>query len=214
MSGLTSISVTTEAAAPVAETPAVVRPEYIPEKFWKGNVEEATKAMAASYGELEKKQSSGIKSEGTGTPTVDATPPAASSTETTDQAPVHTDPAVVKAIETSLSAAAGSPDALGTMLGWAKANATDDQKVAFDAALETGNAGLVAMAFAPIKAAYEGAMGTQGTRVSAESVPTTVGPKPFGSQAEIIEFVNSKAYKSGDRRVHADYEARMKVTNW
>lgn len=32
------------------------RPDYIPEKFWKGNVEESTKAMAQSYTELEKKQ--------------------------------------------------------------------------------------------------------------------------------------------------------------
>jgi hypothetical protein len=211
MSGITSLSISTETpATPAVEAPA--RPEYIPEKFWKGNLEESTKLMAASYSELEKKQSSGT--EGTGAAAVE-TPPVTPSTEpVVESAPISADPAVVKAIESTLSTAAGSPDALGTMLGWAKANATDAQKAAFDAALDTGNAALVQMAFGPIKQAYEGAMGTQGTRVVAESVPTTVGPKPFAGQAEIIEFVNSPAYKAGDRRAHAEYEARMKVTNW
>lgn len=212
---VTSISVSTDpVAAPVAEGPA--RPEYIPEKFWKGNVEESTKVMAQSYAELERKQSSG-NTEGTATTTATTTPPVVPSTETpavTTEAPIAADPAVVKAIESTLAAAAGSPDALGTMLGWAKANATDDQKAAFDAALETGNAALVAMAFAPIKSSYTDAMGSQGTRVVGESVPVTVGPKPFSGQQEIVEFVNSKAYKMGDARAHAEYIARMKVTNW
>jgi hypothetical protein len=215
MSGVTAISVSTETpAAPVAEAPA--RPEYIPEKFWKGNLEESTKLMAASYSELEKKQSSG-KTEGTTATKADATPPVVPSTETpaaTTEAPIAADPAVVKAIESTLATAAGSPETLGTMLGWAKANATDAQKAAFDAALDTGNAALVEMAFGPIKQAYSAAMGTQGTRVTGESIPTTVGPKPFASQQEIVEFVNSKPYKSGDRRAHAEYESRMKVTNW
>lgn len=208
MSEVTSLTIST---APVVEAPAstaatVTRPEYIPEKFWKGNVEESTKAMAASYGELERKQSS-AKPEGTGS-TAEATPPVADST------PISDDPAVVKAIESTLSTAAGSPDALGTMLGWAKANATDAQKAAFDAALDTGNAALVAMAFAPIKQSYTDSMGSQGTRVVGESVPTTVGAKPFESQAEIIAFVNSKEYKSGDTRKHREYDERMKVTTW
>lgn len=208
MSEVTSLTIST--ATPQADgdaTPATVtRPEYIPEKFWKGNVEEATKAMSASYGELERKQSSG-KPEGTGS-TAEATPPVTPST------PVSDDPAVVKAIESTLSTAAGSPDALGTMLGWAKANASDAQKAVFDAALDSGNPALVAMAFAPIKQAYTDSMGSQGTRVVGESIPTTVGVKPFESQAEIIEFVNSKAYKSGDARKHREYDQRMQVTNW
>jgi hypothetical protein len=213
MSGVTAISMSTDTPAAAAvttpaatETPAVTRPEYIPEKFWKGNLEDSTKAMATSYGELERKQSSG-SSEGTGT-AASATSPTTPSTE------VSADPAVVKAIESTLSTAAGSPDALGQMLGWAKANATDAQKAVFDAALDTGNPKLVEMAFAPIKESYTAAMGSQGTRVTGESIPTTVGAKPFGSQQEIVAFVNSKEYKSGDRRVHAEYEARMKVTNW
>jgi hypothetical protein len=213
MSGVTAITLSTETpAAPVAEAPA--RPEYIPEKFWKGNLEESTKLMAASYSELEKKQG-GPRVEATGS-TADAAPPVTPATAPVvdEAAPISADPAVVKAIESTLSTAAGSPETLGTMLGWAKANASDAQKAAFDAALDTGNAALVEMAFAPIKQAYSAAMGTQGTRVTGESIPTTVGPKPFASQQEIVEFVTSKGYKSGDRRVHAEYEARMKVTNW
>jgi hypothetical protein len=209
--GVTSISVSTEApvAAPAVETPAVARPDYIPEKFWKGNVEESAKVMAQSYAELEKKQ--GGKAEGTGS-TVETTPPATPAT--TPPAPTAEEAAVSKAVESALTAAAGSADTLKTQLDWARANATPEQKALFDAALDSGNAELVKLAYAPIKDAYTAAMGSQGTRVVGESVPTTVGAKPFLSQQEIVEFVNSKGYKSGDRRVHAEYEARMKVTKW
>ena len=209
MSGVTSISVSTEtpAATPAAETPA--RPEYIPEKFWKGTLEESTKAMAASYGELERKQSGGTPE---GTSTAPQVTPAAEApvtpSTTADEA------AVTKAVESALTKVAGSEADLKTQLDWARANATDAQKALFDAALDSGNPALVEMAYAGIKSSYTAAMGSQGTRVVGESVPTTVGAKPFESQHEIIAFVNSAAYKSGDRRAHAEYDARMKVTNW
>jgi hypothetical protein len=214
MSGVTAISMSTETpaatATPAAETPAVTRPDYIPEKFWKGNLEDSTKAMAASYGELERKQSGG-RSEGTGS-TADATPPATPATSTTTPTPEEA--AASKAVESALTTAAGSADTLKSQLDWARANATPAQKALFDAALDSGNPELVKMAYEPIKAAYTAAMGTQGTRVVGESVPTTVGAKPFASQQEIIKFVNSPAYKSGDRAAHREYEERMKVTKW
>jgi hypothetical protein len=215
MSGVTSLSINTETAAAdaaAASTPAtpVERPDFIPEKFWRGNVEESAKAMAASYTELERKQSGG-KPEGTGA-TVDAvtppTPPATPTTPEPDVAPI------AAAVESALTQAAGNAGDLKATLDWARANATDEQKAVFDAALDAGNPALAALAFGQIKQAYTEAMGTQGTRVSGEAVPTTVGAKPFASQQEIVEFVNSKSYKSGDKRAHAEYEARMKVTNW
>jgi hypothetical protein len=201
---------TPAATTPAAEAPAVTRPDYIPEKFWKGNIEESAKVMAQSYVELERKQSGGTP-EGTGsapqvTPVAEA--PATTPAPTTD------DTAVTKAVEAALTKAAGSEAELKTQLDWARANATDSQKALFDAALDSGNPALVEMAYASIKGAYTAAMGSQGTRVTGESIPTSVGAKPFESQQEIIAFVNSAAYKSGDRRAHAEYEARMKVTNW
>lgn len=215
MSGVTSLSISTEAPAaetPAAATPAtpVERPEYIPEKFWRGNVEESTKAMAASYVELERKQSGG-KGEGAGS-TAEATPPATPAAPSTEATPEATP--VAAAVEKALTTAAGNAEDLKATLDWARANATDEQKAAFDAALDSGNPALAALAYGTIKQSYTEAMGTQGTRVAGEAVPTTVGAKPFASQQEIVEFVNSKAYKSGDRRAHAEYEARMKVTNW
>ena len=206
MSGVTSISVSTDTPATTAETPAVTRPDYIPEKFWKGSLEESTKAMAASYGELERKQSGGTKVEGTGS-TAAATPPATPATTTDDTA-------VTQAIDSALTGVAGSKETLSAQLDWARANATDAQKALFDAALDSGNPELVKMAFAPIKQAYTAAMGEQGSRVKGESVPTTVGAKPFASQAEIIAFVNSREYKSGDPVKHKEYNDRMAVTNW
>jgi len=215
---VTSLSVNTETAAAeaaAASTPATPaeRPEYIPEKFWKGNVEDATKAMAQSYAELERKQSGG-RPEGTGA-TTEATPSTTpATTEPTTPAPTAEQTAATAAIESALTKAAGGEADLKATLDWARANATDAQKALFDAALDAGNPALVEMAFGQIKQSYTEAMGTQGTRVTGEAVPTTVGAKPFASQQEIVDFVNSKGYKSGDRRVHAEYEARMKVTNW
>jgi hypothetical protein len=221
MSGVTSITVNTESAAAEAAaastpaTPAVERPEYIPEKFWRGNVEESAKAMAQSYVELERKQSGG-KPEGTGA-TAEATPPTAPTTPSTPEAPAA--PAAVatevtQAVESALTSAAGSAADLTATLEWARVNASAEHKALFDSALDTGNAQLAALAFGQIKQAYTEAMGSQGTRVSGEGVPATSGVKPFASQQEIIEFVNSKAYKAGDKRAHAEYDARMRVTNW
>jgi hypothetical protein len=214
MSGVTTVSVSPAeaAAATAAATPAatVERPEYIPEKFWKGSVEESTKVMAASYAELEKKQS-------TATPAAEVTPAATPAAAPVEAAPaVSTDgaPAVSAEVESKLTSAAGSADVLKATLDWARVNATPEQKTLFDAALDTGNPALVEMAFAKIKGAYTEAMGEQGVRVSAASAPTISGAKPFGSQQEIVAFVTSPGYKSGDKAVHAEYESRMKVTNW
>jgi hypothetical protein len=218
MSGVTSLSINTEtaaaeaAAASTPATPAVERPDYIPEKFWRGNVEESAKAMAASYTELERKQSGG-KPEGSGA-TAEATPPTAPTTPTPEATPAAEASPVAAAVESALTQAAGNAADLKATLDWARANASDEQKAAFDAALDAGNPALAALAFGQIKQAYTEAMGTQGSRVTGEAVPTTVGAKPFASQQEIVEFVNSKAYKAGDKRAHAEYEARMKVTNW
>ncbi len=207
MSGVTSLSVNTEtvaaeAAAAATPTTTVERPEYIPEKFWKGSIEESAKVMATSYSELERKQGS-TPTEGTETPAADPTPDSAST------------PAVdTTAVESALTTAAGNAADLKATLDWARANASEEQKSAFDAALDANNPALAALVFGNIKQSYTEAMGSQGTRVTGEAVPTTVGAKPFASQQEIIEFVNSKGYKIGDKRVHAEYEARMKVTNW
>jgi hypothetical protein len=219
MSGVTSLSINTEtaaadaAAASTPAAPAVERPEFIPEKFWRGNVEESAKAMAQSYVELERKQSGG-KPEGTGATADAVTPPTAPTTTESTPAPTAEQSAATAAIESALTKAAGTAEDLKATLDWARANATDAQKALFDAALDAGNPAAVELAFASIKGAYTEAMGTQGARVTGEAVPTTVGAKPFASQDEIIEFVNSPAYKRGDKRAHAEYEARMKVTNW
>lgn len=219
MSGVTTVSVppAEATAATAAATPAAVveRPEYIPEKFWKGNVEESTKVMAESYAELERKQSAAAPaSEATSAAaTPDADAAAAAAAEDTPAVEAGA-PAVSAEVESKLTSAAGSADALKATLDWARANAAPEQKILFDAALDTGNPALVEMAFEKIKGAYTEAMGEQGIRVSAESAPVISGAKPFGSQQEIIAFVNSAAYKSGDKAVHAEYERRMKVTNW
>lgn len=66
---------------------AVDRPDYIPEKFWKGSIEESTKAMSQSYTELEKKLSAPKPKDGETTTTEDNadsdpnTPPADDATE-------------------------------------------------------------------------------------------------------------------------------------
>jgi hypothetical protein len=211
MSGVTSVSLNTNegaaAAAPsTPATPAVARPEYIPEKFWKGNVEDATKAMAQSYAELERKQSGG-KPEGTGA-TAEATPPTPPApTPTADEA------AVSAAVESALTAAAGNANDLKATLDWARVNATPEQKALFDSALDSSNPALAALAYGQIRQAYTEAMGSQGTRITGEGVPTTSGPKPFTSQQEIAEYTTSKKYKAGDPATHREYAERMKVTN-
>jgi hypothetical protein len=199
MSDVTTVTLDSSAATTGAAAPAttVERPEYIPEKFWKGSVEESTKEMAKSYAELEKKQ--GTAEPAPATPAVES--PAAPTAES-------------KAIEAKLTAAAGSEAALKATLDWARSNATPDQKALFDAALESANPALVEMAYAAIKQSHIEAVGAEGVRVTGAGVPTTSGAKPFISQDEIARFVNTPAYKAGDRAVHAEYEARMKVTNW
>lgn len=217
MSGVTSVSVSTTPAAEAPATPAatVERPEYIPEKFWKGNVEEATKAMATSYAELERKQSGGNGGEGTGSTA--ATPPATPATPSTPAepaTPTAEQVAVSAAVESALATAAGNANDLKATLEWARVNATPEQKALFDSALDSGNPALATLAFGQIKQAYTEAMGSQGTRVTGEGVPTTTGAKPFASQHEIAAFVNSKEYKAGDPAKHREYMERMKVTNW
>lgn len=82
-------------AAPKGEAPAAPeRPEYIPEKFWTGNLEESTRKMSESYANLEKAR--GEK------PTEDSPSTDEAADDSTDETP--TGDAEQSAIDTAMAA--------------------------------------------------------------------------------------------------------------
>jgi hypothetical protein len=106
--------------------------------------------------------------------------------------------ALGKQVATDLAAAVGGEDKLNAVLEWAKANASKDQKDAFDAALDTGNPALVKLALAGIQADYVKAVGSDPKLIAGEPAGGPVGVQPFGSQQEMVTAMKDPRYKKGD----------------
>jgi hypothetical protein len=121
--------------------------------------------------------------------------------------------AVADKISTDLAAVVGGQDKLTATLEWAKTNATDEQRAAFDAALDSGNIPLLKLALAQINTAYTAAVGTDPKLVQAEQAPLVTGPKPFASQQEMMNAMKDPRYRKGDRAYIKSVEARVGVSN-
>lgn len=146
-----------------------------------------------------------------------AAPEAATTTPaptTTTVAPTEEQKAYNASVGAVAVKVAGTEAEVQATLGWARANATAADKTLFDAALASGNVGLVEMAFGTIRNKYIAAVGTQGTRITGEGAPIETGAKPYGTREEMLAVIRSKGYKKSDPAVHAEHTRRMAVTKF
>jgi len=107
---------------------------------------------------------------------------------------------------------AGSEEILKATIQWASANMTEAEAAAYNNILDSGNTEALKMAFEGVFAKYSAAVGVDGDLVAGEGLPGGgAGAKPFGSQQEVIDAMNTKGYKT-DPAVRKVVEQRLAVT--
>lgn len=120
--------------------------------------------------------------------------------------------AVADKIRADLATVTGGSEKLTATLEWAKANATPEQKAAFDAALDTDNAAVIKAVLTGIHTDYIKAVGQDPKLVVAEPAGGTTGVQPFASQAEVTAAMRDPRYKKGDSAYIKSVEARIKAS--
>lgn len=210
-----------EDGKPLTTAPASERPEWLPEGMADGA------ALRKSYDELRTKLSQGKPPEKlTETPaaTTTQTPPAdqfaALISEVTStgaisektyteleakgftRAAVDTHVAGQKALAAQsrmeLATVAGGDEKLTEVLTWAKANLDDQTKAAYDAAVDSGNLGLVKLTLQGIVAAHRAAEGNEPTTIKGGAAPVNTGVEPFADNSQLIKAMNDPQYKSSE----------------
>jgi hypothetical protein len=186
-----------------AATKTEQRAEWLPEGIADGP------ALAAAYAELRKKMSTeGAPKVETPAATTETTTPAASKTAE----PTPEQKAAAQALTETLTKAAGDEATLKAAIEWAKVNLSEADRVAFDAACDTGNAGVQAMAMNNVMSAYREAVPVEPNLIRGETSPAAPAVPPYGSRQEMMRDMSSAAYKSGDPAFHAKVRARIAVS--
>jgi hypothetical protein len=80
------------------------------------------------------------------------------------------------------------------MVQWAATNLGEEQKAAFNAALDSGDLGRVMFAVQGLRAQHQQAAGTQPTLLKG-SPNGTSAIQPFASSAQVTEAMNDPRYK-------------------
>lgn len=178
-----------------ADTPAPSTPERpagMPEKF--KTVDELVK----SYNELEKKMSGKQEATPAATP-VTVTPekvPAAAITETPAADTTAADQAKANELSKFAAEAAGGADKLPHVLEWAKANLSPEDAAAYNAAVDTGNVGLVKLAMGSVVKQYDAANGKAPALISGNAPPAAPAVQPFASNREMTAAMKDPRYKN------------------
>ena len=97
--------------------------------------------------------------------------------------------------DNAVYSAAGSPEQYAAMTAWAKANLSESDKKAFNAAVESGDVSTAKLAVEGLMARY--AAGKNKTPNLKDGKSTNNGSvKPFASQAEVTQAMRDPRYKS------------------
>jgi|SRR5665213_877139 len=117
---------------------------------------------------------------------------------TADQVKSYVDGQVAIAAQThaEIAAVAGGDDALKSVIEWAKANLSADDQVAYDAAIQTGNKGIVKMALAGVVSQYKAANGSPPVSpITAAVTAAAESEYPgFKSNAEMVKAMSDPRY--------------------
>ena len=209
-------------ATPAAH--AVDRPDWIPEKFWKGNVEESAKAMSTSYGELEKAFHAKAKApEAPATTAAPETPaPTGEEKATLESVLPEFEKSGVISQETfdklekagiarsTAEAFLAGQQALAAQLRVQIASAVGGEErltkvlefaknnpaaaAAYNAAAASKNLELVKLALQGLNAAYSAANPAEPKFVTGTPAPSNGDVVPFGSNAEMVTAMRDKRY--------------------
>lgn len=246
-------------AAPVV-APVVdpARPTWLPEKF------QTAEAMAAAYGELEKKLGAPVAPAPVTPPVTPAAPVAPAAPVVPPVVPVDdaaarktivdagvdigaiskefmsndgkltdgtmkllTDKGIPKeAIDTYIAGAkaaaegivaditqvAGGSEKLAEVYNWAKANLSQSELAGYNAIMDQGNKDASRMVFESLFTRFNKATGTEPVLVTAPRAPTTSGPAPYESNAQIVAAVSDPRYRNDAAYRDAHY-TRLNVTD-
>jgi hypothetical protein len=201
------------------------RPEWLPEKF------KSPAEMAKAYAELEKKQSTPAEkaAEDAGLDMKalqqewqdnDGELPQETYTKLAeagfDQDTVDSFIAGQQALASQLEAGVhdtvGGKEQYAQMLQWAATNLSQEEITAFDNAVTSGDMAMAKMAARGLHASYVEANGSDPSLVKGNTTPAR-GPKPYGSDAEIVRDMGSQKYKT-DPAFRAQVAERLNVTNF
>lgn len=113
--------------------------------------------------------------------------------------------------DNAVYSAAGSPEQYAAMTEWAKANLSDSDKKAFNAAVESGDVSTAKLAVEGLMARY--AAGRNKTPSLKDGKSTQNGSvKPFASQAEVTQAMRDPRYKS-DPSYREQVKERLAVSS-
>jgi hypothetical protein len=205
-------------------------PDWIPEKFRQGSVEEAMQKLAQSYGELERNRQG--NKDGTddsaGDGEVEEITMEDVIREYTEDGKLSDETyaalkeagydrgivdgyvagqvALGQQLATRVQAAAGGEEAYTAMLQWAKANWSDSQIEAFDRGVYSGDEGQTMMVVNALKAAYTAANGNSPKLLSGDG--TGSATSGYASRAEMTAAMRDPRYKK-DPAYRKQVEAKV-----
>ena len=98
-------------------------------------------------------------------------------------------------IGNSVKDAVGGAEEYGSMVEWAKANYTQDQIVAYDQAVNSGNVETAKMAAKGLRADYQNVTGQQGETYSGRHAEPEGAANTFRSNAEVVAAMKDPRYE-------------------
>lgn len=107
----------------------------------------------------------------------------------------------------------GGRDNMKALFAWATTNMPEAEIKAFNAVMTSFDEPMATLALQGLSARYARQMGTDPKLIS--GVPgarSNDGPKPFKSNAEVVQAMGDKRYKTGDKAYVAEVAARLNVT--
>ncbi|MDO8839655.1 MAG: hypothetical protein Q7V31_12080 [Parvibaculum sp.] len=119
---------------------------------------------------------------------------------------------IADAESASIIAAAGGQEKFTEILAWASETLTADERSAYDAMIESGNAKTARMAVEWLSSKHANSDSNTPNLVhGADTNTPTV--QPFGSMQEVTRAMSDARYKSGDKAYHADVQKRLAVSH-
>ena len=107
----------------------------------------------------------------------------------------------------------GGQEAYTAMAQWAATGQTAEQRAAFNAALATNDMATISMAVTALQSGYVAAHGVAPQNALTATAGSAPGVQPFANRAELMQAVNDPRYKAGDSAYHAEYDARLRISD-
>lgn len=114
-------------------------------------------------------------------------------------------------LRSQLAQAVGGDENLTAVLQWAATGLNPEEVQTYNALLKSPDVTAQKVALMALKGRMDADLGTEGTRVNAEGVPGTRGIEPIGSNAELVNLMRSKEYKT-DPAFREKVAQRLKVS--